>query len=156
MFIIQCIANPVKAKAARLLREEWRKEGIDIKKCIDCYYFWTTNNEDGRNNDYFTLVCTKPHLLVYVKESREDGSRKWPAKVLSVNGNKMVTIECFGDYLRGDYKFDECYLYSDAEKSLRTKAMDAEKSTNELKRAEFIRSFKVINIDLYRKWYDSF
>lgn len=38
----------------------------------------------------------------------------WAAKVLSVNDNRTVTIECFGDHLRADYKFDDCFLYAES------------------------------------------
>lgn len=102
--------------------------------------------------NYFTLVCsTKPHLLVYVQESAEDGSRSWPAKVLLVNDNDTVTIECFGDHLREEYNFDQCELYSDTNKDLRKKMENAIKSKSRVnaitKKEEFVRAFKVIKID---------
>lgn len=134
-------------EAAKILKDEWSNEFKEIRVCIDCYYSWLKSEN---NDDHFTLVCTKPHLLVYVQELKKDGSRWWPAKVLSVNGNDMVTISCFGDHLRADYKFGQCILYSDTEKDLREMAEKAENAIKSKKKIqnkkEFACAFKVIKI----------
>lgn len=130
-----------------MLKDEWCNELKEIQKCIDCYYSWLMSEY---NDDYFTMVCTKPHLLVYVQESKKDGSRWWPAKVLSVNDDdNKVNISCFGDHLRADYAFDQCLLYSDTEKDLRKKAEKAAKSKKQFHKAEFIQAFKVIKNYLF-------
>lgn len=55
-------------------------------------------------------MCTKPHLLVFVKV---EGFPIWPAKLFSVDDEKKTAnIECFGDYEEDDVPFDRCYLYS--------------------------------------------
>lgn len=129
-------------KAVQDLKKHWREEIEAIQKCVDCYEIWTTNET---NKDYFTLVCTKPHLLVYVKEAEEDGPRMWPAKVLSINDeDKTVTIECFGDYLRADYAFAECFLYSDAQETARERANSKySKNSKIVKQEEYKCSFPV-------------
>lgn len=133
-----------KGKAAKELKVDWHKELKEIQRCIDCYYVYTTS-EDG--DDYFTLVCSQPHLLVYVQESECDGSRWWPAKVISVDGNSKVTIQCFGDHLRSAYKFVDCILYSDTEDDLRKKAEDARNAMKSKKLAmkkEYKCAFEVM------------
>lgn len=128
-----------KGKAAKILKNEWDQELKEIQKCIDCYHFWTTS-EAG--SDYFTLVCSEPHLLVYVQESESDGSRWWPAKVISVDGNSTVTIQCFGDHLRADYKFEQCNLYSDTEDDLRKKMEIAQIAMKSKKRIKMKKEYK--------------
>lgn len=109
-----CIAEGSKNRSdADALIEDWRVTFEVIRKCVDCYEYWTTSKN---NKDYFTLLCTKPHLLVFVREAKENGTWMWPAKVLSVDNDKnVVAVEFFGVYLRGEYTFDECFLYSDAQ-----------------------------------------
>lgn len=139
------LENSDQHKSLEVLKNEWCEEVKVIRKCIDCYEFWTTSE---KNTDYFTLVCTKPHLLVHIKEPRAKGSRMWPAKVLSVNDDSTVTIECFGDYLRGNYKFDECLLYSESVECAR----GANTKKSKLgKQQEYKRTFPVVKINLLLK-----
>lgn len=144
------LENSGEHKALEVLKKEWCEEVKDIRKCIDCYELWTTSE---KNTDYFTLVCTKPHLLVHVKEPKAKGSRKWPAKVLSVNDDSTVTIECFGDYLRGNYNFDECLLYSESlERAREANAMKSKLG----KQKEYKRTFPVVKIGLSLSVFDFF
>lgn len=136
------VGNSENHQAILNLKNDWREEIEAIRMCVDCYEIWTTNQTE---KNYFTLVCTKPHLLVYVREAKVDGPRMWPAKVLSVNEiNKTVSIECFGDYLRGDYAFAQCFLYSDAQEIAREKANKKyAKNVNIGRQEDYKRSFLV-------------
>lgn len=128
--------------AVKKLKEHWRKEIIEIRNCVDCYESFQTGEE---NENYFTLVCTKPHLLVHIKEAPDEGPRTWTAKVLSVNDNNMVTTECFGDHLGGQYKFGDCFLYSDEEQRKLEEANKKHAKNKKLGlQEEYARSFKVI------------
>lgn len=124
------------------LQEHWHKELKDIRKCVDCYEIFTTNETD---EDYFTRVCTKPHLLAYVKEAKHHGPRMWPVKVLSVaDEKKIVTVEFFGDHDLEDFTFDECFLYSDGQEIARKKANEKYSKDAEItKQDEYKRSFSV-------------
>lgn len=123
------------------MKNDWLNELKEIQSCTDCYYSWLTSDKD---KDYFTRVCTKPHLLVYLQECKEDGSRWWPAKVLSVNDNGTVNIECFGDHLRSSkYKFNQCRLYADNEKELRDRTKQATKAKAIKHKKEFQLAFVV-------------
>lgn len=129
-----------------MLEDDWSKEAKEIQKCIDCRYnSWITGEID---ENYFTLMCAKPHLLVYIPESKRDGSRWWPAKVLAVNDNRKVTIECFGDHLRGEFNFGRCILYSDSAEDLCKKTELAKKSKIEFHKKEFESAFEVRKIDI--------
>lgn len=126
--------------AAYWLKSEWRRELVTIQKCIDCYHFWTMHEMD---NDYFTWVCSGgPHLLVYVQEVRDEYAW-WPAKVISNDGNRTVTIEYFGCHLRWEYPFNQCVLYADTGRDLHAKAKNAKNSKRENFKAEFKRAFTV-------------
>lgn len=138
------LENSNKQEAAKSLKEDWCNEVKEIRMCIDCYYSRLTSEN---NPDYFTLVCKKPHLLVYVQESKADGSRWWPAKVLSENDG-TATIQYFGDHSQADnYKFKQCYIFADTEKDLRKKVGQASKSKKKRNTMEFECAFKVITID---------
>lgn len=142
--------NSIQIEAANMLLDNWYEEYENIRKCTDCYYYWLKHEIDPQSEPHhFTLLCSKPHLLVYVRESRKDGLRWWPAKVLSVNSNreKRVEIECFGDHLRAAYKFVDCILYSDTMEDLKKKAQIAMKSKNPVKNEEYKRAFKVMRIN---------
>lgn len=82
-------------------------------------------------------MCSKPHLLVFVKV---DGFPIWPAKLFSVDDEKMTgNIECFGDYLEDDVPLERCYLYSTG--------IRHETSTDPKKQMKLKRGYKVIEID---------
>lgn len=137
-------------KAIEELKREWHEEIEIIRKCIDCYEHWTTAKE---NQDYFTLLCAKPHLLVFVPEPENEGPRMWPAKVLSVHHNGTVTIECFGDYLSADYKFEDCFLYSKTQEQKYKKMIAVcAKNRKIIKKREYRRSFLVSQNEIKRQF----
>lgn len=113
-----------------------------IKKCIDCYYYWTMNEE---NKDFMTLVCSKPHLLVYVHKNRDYGSRLWPAKLISVTDDGRAIVEYFGFHAHGNCDLYPCTLYSDSDDDLRKKIQDAIDSKKKIKKEEFVLALKVKN-----------
>lgn len=128
-FTINIIEKSEKYEALAYLKRDWRRELDVIRKCIDCYVLWTEKDED---EDYFTFVCTKPHLLVFVKDSKE--SSLWPAKVTCVNNDGMtVSVECFGDHLQAEYPFEQCYLYSDTHIAAMNKSALKEKCAGQEK-----------------------
>ncbi|XP_055306193.1 MYND-type zinc finger-containing chromatin reader Zmynd8-like [Sitodiplosis mosellana] len=99
-FSAQPDAKGVVAALAELCHRDVRS----IRTCSDCFEYWANDSQN-----YFTKVCTKPHLIVYAKV---DGCRKfWPAKVMSVNGN-MVNVEFFGDHTQDDVRAEKCVLYT--------------------------------------------
>lgn len=85
------------------LTEHLARDIGSIAACVDCYGFFIKNPRD-----YFTRVCSKPHLLVFAKL---DFYPYWPAKVMSVDEN-IANVEFFGDHTQEDIPFDKCYLYS--------------------------------------------
>ncbi|XP_031636697.1 uncharacterized protein LOC116349426 [Contarinia nasturtii] len=80
-----------------------KREVKNISMCPDCYDIWLTSS----SSDYFTKVCSKPHLLVFVNL---DDSPLWPAKVMELNGT-VVTVVFFGDHTQADILADKCILY---------------------------------------------
>lgn len=126
---------------AEKLRDNWNEDLKCITCCIDCYYYWMIEED---NDDFFTLVCTKPHLLVFHQESEQDGSRWWPAKVLSDNGDGTVIVECFGAHKRTDCKLEQCILYADSEEELREKMEQAMKSKRKHNKKTFQQGFAVM------------
>lgn len=113
------------------LNKDWHREIEIIRKCVDCYHLWMSSEED---KDFFTKVCTKPHLLVFVKEAKGKDQRMWPAK---------VTIDCFCDHLGAEYLLDECLLYSDKLMESVEKSHKYSKSTKIGKQEAYKRSFVV-------------
>lgn len=57
-----------------------------------------------------------------------------------------VIIECFGDYLRAEYKFEQCVLLAHTEADIHHKVAEAQKSKEKFNKKEFIRAFKVMKI----------
>lgn len=68
----------------------------------------------------------------------------WAAKVMSVNHNGTDTIECFGDHLSADYKFEDCFLYSKAQEEKYKKMIAACANKRKIKmKREYRNSFLV-------------
>lgn len=73
------------------------------KRCYDCYL-----NEYNEEN-WFTMVCSKPHCVVWAKVN--EGPFE-PAKVMSVNEQNEVHVCFFGDHQNAIVPADKCFLYS--------------------------------------------
>lgn len=91
-------------KAAESLNEMARRQVTCIKTCAECFEYWANDVAD-----FFSRVCTKPHLICYAKM---DGYPYWPAKVLRINGG-MANCEFFGDHSQADIPLTHCFLYSE-------------------------------------------
>ncbi|XP_055306210.1 MYND-type zinc finger-containing chromatin reader Zmynd8-like [Sitodiplosis mosellana] len=93
-----------KAAAAKNLLKLIAEEMALIKQCTECYTHVTKHP-----NCWFSMVCSKPHILVWAKVK---GSIYLPAKVMSVS-EKMVTVRFFDDYTHANISANKCYLYSE-------------------------------------------
>lgn len=90
-------------KAADLLLSFTMEEMLSIDTCADCHL-----NANLHPNTWFTMVCTKPHLLLWAKLS---GFSFWPAKLLSTQGEK-VCVRFFGhEHGRANIPARNCCLY---------------------------------------------
>ncbi|XP_031636681.1 protein kinase C-binding protein 1-like [Contarinia nasturtii] len=103
---------------------DWCKRDVNsIQTCPDCFenYFVDEKN-------YFTMVCTKPHLLVF---AQLENYPAWPAKVMKVEEN-VVNVEFFGDHTEDDVPFEKCYLYTYAMAHQKTRKLNLKIALNEL------------------------
>lgn len=81
-----------------------KKEIDEIKLCGDCYM----NREKPAG---FTLVCSKPHLLLWVKFKQYP---YWPAKLTKArDDSNLVEVYFFGDHTIATVSCSSCYLYSE-------------------------------------------
>lgn len=98
------ISDEKEKKYAKSLYERCKRDVNSIKKCACCFSFWLTDS-----TDFFTQVCDKPHLLLWVKY---DDYPYWPAKLMSVDGTK-VNVEFFDEsHSQADIDVEYCLLYS--------------------------------------------
>lgn len=114
--------------------------------CHECFM-----NECSHSNSFFTMVCAKPHLILWAKYSTFP---HWPSKLMEVNGN-VARVLFFGDHTYADVAIKDCMLYS------LTNPMDATAPTNvQLHQAiwvcilifvlfDFLFSYYKIVIDLF-------
>ncbi|XP_037044380.1 uncharacterized protein LOC119080235 [Bradysia coprophila] len=139
--------NSIEYETVLELKDDWAREIVTIRPCIDCYELWTTHET---NKDYFTSACATPHLLVHTRDrwsTNSDDPRMWPAKVISVYNcaNNMVIIDFFGDHLRAEYPFEECFLYSSAEECAQKEANAQHAFDPTIKKQnEYTRSFEEV------------
>ncbi|XP_055301677.1 MYND-type zinc finger-containing chromatin reader Zmynd8-like [Sitodiplosis mosellana] len=115
--------------AVHSLLEQCQRDVKSIKTCTDCFAYWMHDHDD-----YFTRVCTTPHLLVYAKMT---GYPNWPAKLMSIDGCK-ANVEFFGDHTQNDVSLANCFLYSEqfqgkSPKNFEQLKEDLDKATKELK-----------------------
>lgn len=114
---ILCVSDDPRFKnLCRDLMEWCDRDVKSIRKCSDCFESWGQNP-----NDYFTNVCTKPHLIVYAKL---DKFPFWPAKVLEVYAN-LVNVEFFGDHTQSEVSVQNCILYAKSHSNINKKRDDA-------------------------------
>lgn len=103
MFLFFCFLDDADLTGkVKQLREECTRDVTSIQACAECFQSWI----DDRYN-FFTNVCSKPHLLVFAKVA---SYLPWPAKVMSTCGDK-VNVEFFGDHSQADVSFKQCTLY---------------------------------------------
>lgn len=78
-----------------------------IKNCNECYA-----NGISQPESWFTLACSKPHLVVWIKTFYSDTEK--PAKLMAVNG-QSVSVNFFGDHSLADVPATDCFLYSESD-----------------------------------------
>lgn len=87
--------------------EDWcAKEVYDIEMCGECF----NRAVESNNRDWFTEICTPPHLLVWAKLS---GHPYWPAKVIGFTStaNRLDVRFFGGDHDMANVSPHDCYLY---------------------------------------------
>lgn len=89
--------------AAKALVKSAKHESTEIESCSECYLAANTKK------DWFKDVCSKPHLIVWAKLK---GFPFWPAKVMGLTVQHMVSVRFFGDHDRAQIPVKDCYLYS--------------------------------------------
>ncbi|XP_055306172.1 MYND-type zinc finger-containing chromatin reader Zmynd8-like [Sitodiplosis mosellana] len=99
-------------KIAEELVEFLKMQIKSVKMCADCYLNKSKHPDSG-----FTMVCTKPHLLLWAKVSGWD---YWPAKYMSTDG-QTVNVRFFGDETEADVPAESCFLYSETSPTRPTK-----------------------------------
>lgn len=95
-------------KAANGLQEISQSDAKGIEACAECVENWRNNRDD-----YFTMACSTPHLLVFAKL---DEFPYWPAKAMSLVGG-TVYVEFFGDHSHADVPPSNCQLYTKYKKA---------------------------------------
>lgn len=75
-----------------------------IKKCAACY-----SNADKYPNNWFTMTCDKPHLIVWARTSANNYR---PAKAMSTDG-QLVDVQFFASYNHNTVATTDCFVYSD-------------------------------------------
>lgn len=106
--------------ATKTVSELCQREVHNIRVCAECYHIWLNSPI------YFTKVCSKPHLLVYVKLVDQP---YWPAKVMQANANdKFVNVVYFGEHSQENVLATNCILYTDRLPGKMTKNMQVQKA----------------------------
>ncbi|XP_055306173.1 MYND-type zinc finger-containing chromatin reader ZMYND8-like [Sitodiplosis mosellana] len=98
-------------KTAKSLEEYLEHEIKSVKKCIECY-----SNANKHPTNWSTMVCAKPHLVLWAKVI---GYNYWPGKCMKVEGD-MVNVRFFGDYTEADVLATNCFLYSKTNPSVKS------------------------------------
>lgn len=92
--------------AAKWLMKLCKEEVLSIDTCADCY---ANAYIDSESRPWFTLLCAKPHLLLWAKQRN---CPFWTAKLLAVNNDK-VSVRFFGkSHGRANVPAIDCRLYS--------------------------------------------
>lgn len=105
--ILWFLGNEDVNKAIKWLIDFTKNEIYTIRLCHECY--WNANHN---RNDWFTMSCTKPHLLIWAKQK---GFPYWPAKLMAINREKRtIDVQFFGQHERLVFtsKDPVCYIFS--------------------------------------------
>lgn len=92
-----------KCKSARALYDYSITEIKILRKCAECYA-----NANNNPNDWFSLVCRKPHLIIWAKLNT---TNYWPAKLMSID-DQSVNVCFFGNHTRTTVLAKNCLLYT--------------------------------------------
>lgn len=91
-------------EAAKWLQTLIKEEILSIDTCRHCYV-----NAHSCSKFWYTKVCAKPHLLLWVKQQSYP---YWPAKLLGTKGD-TVSVRFFGaKHQRADIPSKGCRLFS--------------------------------------------
>ncbi|XP_031636696.1 uncharacterized protein LOC116349425 [Contarinia nasturtii] len=101
-YAANCASNRDVKMAIYYLSERCHRDVKSIRTCSECFASWVNDPDD-----YFTKVCTKPHLIVYAKAVP---FQFWPAKLMSINGH-VANVEFFDDHTQADVPVENCILY---------------------------------------------
>lgn len=93
-----------------------------LKKCSECY-----SNAVKYPDDWFTMVCDEPHLIVWVKYARD----YWPAKLMSVDGSK-IHVRFFAERTNADVPASKCIQYTEGYPIKRKKPSDSIKAAKKV------------------------
>lgn len=97
------ILNDVQKEVGRIL-DFCESEIKEITLCADCYL----NREKPEG---FTRLCTKPHLILWVKFKQFP---YWPAKLIKIkNGRSPLEVCFFGDHTSASVSCQYVLLYTD-------------------------------------------
>lgn len=100
-------ADDSKCRILRQLVSFCENELYDIDLCSECY-----RNANEFPDNWFTMVCEHPHLLVWAKCD----DAYWPAKAMATTNASNATqiyVRYFGGHRRFAYiGSNHCYLYS--------------------------------------------
>lgn len=94
-------------EATKWLINFTKGEIYTIRLCHECY--WRANKHQ---DNWFTKLCTKPHLLVWAKQK---GFPYWVAKLMAVDcGKQTVDVQFFGGGHERLENFSpkDCLMYS--------------------------------------------
>lgn len=94
-----------KRKLAKKLKLCIDHEMDSSKKCSQCY-----SNATEYPDDWFTMVCAKPHLIVWAKIQKN--GQYLPAKLISIDGSR-VHVRFFPEHTSADLSASQCFLYSE-------------------------------------------
>ncbi|XP_031634382.1 protein kinase C-binding protein 1-like [Contarinia nasturtii] len=98
------------ARSAKFLLDFVKEKVYCFNMCPDCY---ATNDEgeDEDSEERFTMLCSRPHLILWAKQRTYP---YWPAKLLRYNGdNNTFDVRYFGGaHLRAILPVKDCLLYS--------------------------------------------
>ncbi|XP_031639284.1 protein kinase C-binding protein 1-like [Contarinia nasturtii] len=96
--------NDVRTEMAALLGNNFKEEIDSLQSCFECYM-----NALNHPNDWFTMVCEEPHLIVW---SKVRGYPYWPGKIMCVDVNDIY-VNFFGEHENVIVSSEKCFLYSD-------------------------------------------
>lgn len=108
--------NHDNTKAARLLLNCVVEDIQIAKNCFECYL-----HANEHPNEWFSMVCNEPHLIIWVKKT---GANYWPAKLMCITGQE-VNVRLFGDHNDANVSAKNCLLYSESSPSRIRKPSDA-------------------------------
>ncbi|XP_053661187.1 protein kinase C-binding protein 1 [Anopheles marshallii] len=91
-------------KQARAMQKKAKNEIDEMEPCYECYIHANTRSEQ-----WFTQLCSKPHLLVWAKMR---GFPYWPGKLYVISATNLAYVRFFATHDRSWMAVKDCFLYS--------------------------------------------